>query len=64
MKLLQKANEVAPDDTDIQKEISALNLLIKKQRVSEKQLAQRMFNMKANENQKKRTNFDNKVLSY
>ncbi|KAK9709915.1 hypothetical protein QE152_g26337 [Popillia japonica] len=60
LKFLQKANEVSPDDTDIQKEISSLTSLIKKQRVSEKELAQRMFNMKDNGNQKKRKKFDSK----
>lgn len=63
LKFLQKAIEVSPDDTDIQKEISSLTSLIKKQRVSEKELAQRMFNMKDNGNQKKRKKFDSKVCT-
>nr|XP_022921247.1 peptidyl-prolyl cis-trans isomerase FKBP8-like [Onthophagus taurus] len=53
LKYLQKANEIAPDDQDIIKEISTLGGLIKKQKVSEKQLAQRMFNLKDNDDKKK-----------
>ncbi|GJQ85529.1 hypothetical protein Trydic_g10830 [Trypoxylus dichotomus] len=63
LKLLQKANDASPDDSDIQKEMSSLNLLIKKQRVSEKELAQRMFNMKDN-NQKKQKKFNTKMQAF
>ncbi|CAH0550282.1 unnamed protein product [Brassicogethes aeneus] len=56
MKCLQKAKENAPNDQDVQKEISVVNLLMQKQKGVEKELARRMFSgPKKNEDVKKTT---------
>lgn len=44
MKCLQRANELCPNNADIQKEITVITSLIQKQKVSERELARRMFN--------------------
>lgn len=44
MKCLQKAKELAPNDLEIQKEINAIAKILEKQKVSERELARRMFN--------------------
>ncbi|KAJ8925653.1 hypothetical protein NQ315_009498, partial [Exocentrus adspersus] len=43
MKCLQKAKELAPNDAEIQKEINAVAKILEKQKVSERELARRMF---------------------
>lgn len=44
LKCLQKASSVSPNNPDIQKEMASLNNLIQKQKVTERELARRMFN--------------------
>ncbi|KAJ8970165.1 hypothetical protein NQ317_007228 [Molorchus minor] len=44
MKCLQRAKELSPSDGEIQKEINAVAKLLEKQKVSERELARRMFN--------------------
>ncbi|XP_018576191.1 peptidyl-prolyl cis-trans isomerase FKBP8 isoform X2 [Anoplophora glabripennis] len=44
MRCLQKAKELAPNDIEIQKEINAVAKILEKQKVSERELAKRMFN--------------------
>lgn len=43
LKCLQKAKEISPNDRDVQKEISNLNGILQKQKVTERELARRMF---------------------
>lgn len=43
-KCLQKANEISPNVPEIQKEINVITSLMQKQKVSERELARRMFN--------------------
>lgn len=47
MKCLQKAKELAPNDVEIQKEINLVARILEKQKVSERELARRMFNQPA-----------------
>ncbi|CAH1116493.1 unnamed protein product [Phaedon cochleariae] len=44
MKFLQKAKELSPNDIEIQKEINGISKLLDKQKVTERELARRMFN--------------------
>lgn len=44
MKCLLKAKELAPNDIEIQKEIIQVAKILEKQKVSERELARRMFN--------------------
>ncbi|XP_056638956.1 peptidyl-prolyl cis-trans isomerase FKBP8 [Diorhabda sublineata] len=44
MKCLQKAKELSPNDPEIQKEMNNLSKMLLKQKMSEKELAKRMFN--------------------
>lgn len=44
MKSLQKAKELAPEDVEIQKEITIVSKMMEKQKVTERELARRMFN--------------------
>ncbi|KAJ8955907.1 hypothetical protein NQ318_005455 [Aromia moschata] len=44
MKCLQRAKELSPTDVEIQKEINMVAKLLEKQKVSERELARRMFN--------------------
>lgn len=44
MKCLQKAKELSPNDPEIQKEINSLSKMLLKQKITEKELAKRMFN--------------------
>ncbi|KAJ8928885.1 hypothetical protein NQ314_018491 [Rhamnusium bicolor] len=44
MKCLQKAKELSPNDAEIQKEINSVAKILEKQKVSERELARRMFN--------------------
>lgn len=44
LKCLQRANEILPNEEDILKELTTITSLIQKQKVSERELARRMFN--------------------
>nr|XP_023015036.1 peptidyl-prolyl cis-trans isomerase FKBP8-like isoform X1 [Leptinotarsa decemlineata] len=44
MKWLQKAKELAPNDSEIQKEITVVGKLLEKQKATEREVARRMFN--------------------
>lgn len=44
MKSLRKAEELAPEDPEIRKEISKILKMMENQKASEKELAKRMFN--------------------
>ncbi|RZB40286.1 peptidyl-prolyl cis-trans isomerase FKBP8 [Asbolus verrucosus] len=43
LKCLKKADEVSPSNSDVQKEMASITKLIQKQKVSERELAKRMF---------------------
>lgn len=43
MKCLQKANELSPNNSDIQKQITYISQKLQKQKVTERELARRMF---------------------
>lgn len=43
LKCLQKANSLSPSNLEIQKELGSLNNLLQKQKVTERELARRMF---------------------
>lgn len=55
MKCLQKAKELEPDNTTIQKEIQDINTIFKKQKNYEKELAKRMFNRSGGKNEKSKS---------
>lgn len=64
LKCLQKAKQLEPDNTTIQKEIQEINIMLKKHKNYEKELARRMFNgtalkkeSNAGEPEKKNTSF-------
>lgn len=58
-KFLQKASAEIPNDTDIIKEMSSITALIRRQKISEKELAQRMISSGSKKNPSK----DKKVLT-
>lgn len=43
LKCLKKADEVSPSNPDVQKELVIINKLLQKQKVTERELAKRMF---------------------
>lgn len=66
LKCLQKANEVSPKNVDVQKEMSVVMSLIKKQKVSERELARRMFSGPKNSDskQQKKTKRESNKVSF
>lgn len=63
MKCLQRAKELEPDNTTIQKEIHDINTILKKQKNYEKELAKRMFNRSGGKSDKSKLT-KNKDKSY
>jgi hypothetical protein len=63
LKCLKKADEVSPNNPDVQKEVATVTKLIQRQKVTERELAKRMFGEQksaAREERKKDTR--NKLL--
>lgn len=67
MKCLQKANEIEPNNQDIQKQINFVTNMVKKQKVTERELAKRMLSSSSKNSPNSNTKTSNnrtKVINY